>query len=117
MLAARERLGRRTRDRIEATRYRLEETKNKFQETRAKVKDRIHRENIITIPNALCVARIALTPLLGYFVIIGNFEPALYIFGFAGITDLVSLIKHRLFRFLSLLTHFILILFHSWTAR
>lgn len=48
------------------------------------------KENIFTIPNALCLSRIALSPLLGYFVVNGNYVYGLSIFAYAAVTDLVS---------------------------
>jgi len=48
------------------------------------------KENIYTIPNALCVSRIALSPLLGYYIITGDYEIGLAIFTYAAITDVLD---------------------------
>ncbi|KAI1302404.1 putative cardiolipin synthase (CMP-forming) [Halotydeus destructor] len=48
------------------------------------------RENIVTVPNGLCLARIASTPVLGYFVVSNQFGLALSLFAFAGLTDLLD---------------------------
>ena len=48
------------------------------------------QENIFTIPNLLSVSRIALSPVLGYLVLVENYILALGLFSLAGISDLVS---------------------------
>ena len=48
------------------------------------------KENIYTIPNLLCVLRMGSAPILGYMILTKQYEPAIGIFAFAGITDLVS---------------------------
>ena len=71
---------------------RIDETRKKVQQAKQVVKERLEgiKENVWTIPNALCITRIALTPLLSYFVVSSQFGIALSIFAIAGITDLVS---------------------------
>ncbi|RVE55329.1 hypothetical protein evm_000227 [Chilo suppressalis] len=63
-------------------------------ETKAKVKERledvVERENVFTIPNILCVTRIAMSPYLGYVILEENYTLALGLLGFAGITDLLD---------------------------
>lgn len=49
----------------------------------------LQRENIFTIPNVLCVARIAMSPYLGYVILQDNYNLALGLLVFAGFTDLV----------------------------
>jgi len=46
------------------------------------------RENILTVPNLLCLSRIALSPYIAHLIIHdGNYPWALAVFGYAGITD------------------------------
>ncbi|CAH2045608.1 unnamed protein product, partial [Iphiclides podalirius] len=65
-----------------------------IQETKAKVKEKIEevveRENVFTIPNILCVARIVMSPYLGYVILEDNYNLALGLLTFAGITDLLD---------------------------
>uniref|UniRef100_A0A1I7UJW9 cardiolipin synthase (CMP-forming) n=1 Tax=Caenorhabditis tropicalis TaxID=1561998 RepID=A0A1I7UJW9_9PELO len=48
------------------------------------------RYKVATIPNAICVARIAATPLIGYLVVQHHFTPAFALFTVAGATDLLD---------------------------
>ncbi|XP_076442910.1 cardiolipin synthase (CMP-forming)-like [Babylonia areolata] len=48
------------------------------------------KENIKTIPNLLTTLRMASAPLLGYLVVCESFGPALGIFTFAGISDMLD---------------------------
>ncbi|XP_042898005.1 probable cardiolipin synthase (CMP-forming) [Parasteatoda tepidariorum] len=61
-------------------------------ETKRKVQNKIGeiKENILTVPNGLCVLRIISTPLLGYLVISEYYTTSLGIFMFAGFTDLID---------------------------
>ncbi|XP_028038627.1 probable cardiolipin synthase (CMP-forming) [Bombyx mandarina] len=63
-------------------------------ETKAKVKERfeevVEKENVLTIPNILCITRIAMSPYLGYVIIQNNYNLALGLLVFAGITDLLD---------------------------
>ncbi|KAM3962436.1 cardiolipin synthase [Aphomia sociella] len=63
-------------------------------ETKAKVKERleevVERENVYTIPNILCVTRIAMSPYLGYVILQDNYSLAVGLLVFAGITDLLD---------------------------
>lgn len=52
--------------------------------------DLLQRENIITIPNLLCVGRAILAPYLGYTIIHEQFSLALGLLAAAGLSDLVS---------------------------
>lgn len=70
------------------------QTKSKFilddiKETKLKVQDSI-KENVWTIPNMLCMTRIALSPYLGYLIVNGNFEYALSFVAIASVTDLID---------------------------
>lgn len=47
------------------------------------------KENPFTIPNVLCIARIAMSPYLGYVILQDNYTLAIGLLVFAGITDLV----------------------------
>ena len=54
-------------------------------------KQTTERENILTIPNLLCLSRIAISPYLAHLIIhTGNYPWALAVFGYAGVTDAVS---------------------------
>lgn len=48
------------------------------------------RENIYTVPNALTVSRIAMTPAIGYLIVTHQFEPSLALLAVAGLTDVVD---------------------------
>ena len=48
------------------------------------------RENILTVPNLLCVSRIAASPVIAQFLVNNEFKYALALFGYAGLTDLVD---------------------------
>lgn len=58
----------------------------------------ITRETILTVPNVLCGIRVLLSPVISYFVLKTNFELALGLFVFAGITDLMDGYIARNFR-------------------
>uniref|UniRef100_A0A0N5C040 cardiolipin synthase (CMP-forming) n=1 Tax=Strongyloides papillosus TaxID=174720 RepID=A0A0N5C040_STREA len=62
-----------------------ENINNNIRSAEKKFKDRIY-----TIPNALCLARISLTPVIGYLVITEAYVPACTLFVFAGITDFLD---------------------------
>ncbi|XP_053646923.2 probable cardiolipin synthase (CMP-forming) [Cherax quadricarinatus] len=68
----------------------LEDFKEKKAKVREKVDEIIERENIWTIPNFLCMSRIAFSPLLVHLVISSNYSWALGLFMFAGFTDLLD---------------------------
>lgn len=76
----------------------LQEKKQQIQEnlrdTRTKVRERvelvIERENIFTIPNALCISRIIMSPYLGYVIVQGDFSLAVGLMVVAGLTDLAD---------------------------
>lgn len=48
------------------------------------------RENILTIPNFLCVARSCLAPYIGYIIVQEDYQLAIGLLFLAGLTDLVS---------------------------
>ena len=50
-----------------------------------------HQDRIVTVPNLLCVGRIAVSPYLATTIINGDLNIALAIFGLAGFSDLVRL--------------------------
>ncbi|KAI6188861.1 Cardiolipin synthase [Aphelenchoides besseyi] len=47
-------------------------------------------DNVWTIPNAICIARICATPLIGYLVVSQAYVPACGLFVVAGFTDLID---------------------------
>ncbi|XP_042223694.1 cardiolipin synthase (CMP-forming)-like isoform X3 [Homarus americanus] len=65
-----------------------------LKERRAKVREKvdeiIERENIWTVPNLLCVSRIAFSPVLVHLVVSSNYSWALGLFMLAGFTDLLD---------------------------
>ena len=70
------------------------------------------RENILTIPNFLCLSRILMSPYIAHLIVqTGNYPWALAAFGYAGITDLVS-VQNSLYWKLSVNCLFYL---NSWT--
>ncbi|KAL1461203.1 hypothetical protein WDU94_013122 [Cyamophila willieti] len=62
----------------------IKETKVKMKQKMGQV---IEKENIWTVPNLLCMSRICLSPMLGYFIVHGEFDYALVFVIVAGITD------------------------------
>ncbi|XP_020892590.1 cardiolipin synthase (CMP-forming) [Exaiptasia diaphana] len=64
--------------------------KSKLKDRIEKVKEMVHRESILTIPNLLSSFRIVAAPFLGYFIISEQFVIALTLFGVAGITDMLD---------------------------
>ncbi|KAK6635805.1 hypothetical protein RUM44_001059 [Polyplax serrata] len=65
----------------------IKETKNKMKE---KFEGVIERENVYTIPNLICLARIGLSPLLGYLIVSEKFEYALTFMVVAGLSDWID---------------------------
>lgn len=55
----------------------------------------LQRENIWTVPNLLCMSRICLSPMLGYFIVHAQYDYALVFVIVAGITDGVSPHSYR----------------------
>lgn len=51
------------------------------------------QENIFTVPNLISVSRIALSPVLGYLVLVESYMLALGLFSLASISDLVSCLR------------------------
>ncbi|XP_050667966.1 probable cardiolipin synthase (CMP-forming) [Leptidea sinapis] len=62
--------------------------------TKAKVREKfeevVEKENVFTVPNILCVARIAMSPYLGTVILQEEYSLALGLLTFAGITDLLD---------------------------
>lgn len=50
------------------------------------------KEDIYTIPNLLTMSRLAISPLIGYLIVQHQFFPALMLFGYAGVSDMVCLL-------------------------
>ncbi|KAF9946011.1 cardiolipin synthase, partial [Modicella reniformis] len=50
------------------------------------VKKALH-ENIYTLPNFLTFTRLVAAPVIGYWVLQGNYTNAVILFGVAGVTD------------------------------
>lgn len=95
-------------DNIEKKRLRMRERKESLvqgiRDKKAKVHEKVkemeeivERENILTIPNLLCVARSILAPYIGYVITCGHYELAFGLLAFAGITDLVSNFKLNIY--------------------
>ncbi|GAB0094190.1 Probable cardiolipin synthase (CMP-forming) [Sergentomyia squamirostris] len=68
----------------------LRDKREKVREVREKVEEVIERENIMTIPNLLCVARGLMAPYLGYVIIQQDFTFAIGLLVAAGISDLLD---------------------------
>lgn len=52
--------------------------------------DKFEKENILTVPNLLSLSRIALSPVLGYLVLMENYSLAFGLLALAGVTDLAD---------------------------
>lgn len=68
----------------------IRDKKSKVQEKVREMEEIVERENILTIPNLLCVARSFLAPYIGYVIIQEHYQLAIGLLLFAGLTDLVS---------------------------
>lgn len=79
----------RLRERKEILVQGIRDKKSKVQEKVREMEEIVERENIATIPNLLCVARSFLAPYIGYVIIQENYQLAIGLLVFAGITDLV----------------------------
>lgn len=93
--AKNDRLKTRKNEFVKRKQQQLELTKEQLKETKVMMKEKFveMRENIFTIPNGLCVLRIAATPVLAYFVLNAYYNEALCLFAIAGTTDLVRRFK------------------------
>lgn len=88
-------------DALEIRKEQLLEKRDVFvkdmQKTGSRVKERVkekmeeivERENVMTIPNLLCVGRGLLSPYLAYVIVQEDYTLAMGILMFAGLTDLV----------------------------
>ncbi|XP_011338317.2 probable cardiolipin synthase (CMP-forming) isoform X2 [Ooceraea biroi] len=61
-----------------------------FKHTRRKVEEIIERENIWTVPNLLCMGRIVTSPFLSYLILSQDYQIALWLLAFAGLSDLAD---------------------------
>ncbi|XP_033216518.1 probable cardiolipin synthase (CMP-forming) [Belonocnema kinseyi] len=61
-----------------------------FQQTKERVELYIERENIWTIPNLLCITRIVTSPYLSYLIVSHDYKVALWLLGFAGLSDMAD---------------------------
>lgn len=89
-------------DALEMHKEQLREKKDVFvkdmRETKIRVKERVmekmeeivERENVLTIPNLLCVSRAMLSPYLAYVIMQEEFTLAMGVLLFAGFTDLMD---------------------------
>lgn len=75
----------------------LRDKKTKVKEKVKKIEEIVERENILTIPNLLCVGRGILAPYVGYVIVQGDYQLAIGLLVVAGITDLViaALFEHH----------------------
>lgn len=61
-----------------------------IRQTRQKVERIIERENIWTVPNLLCMGRIVTSPFLSYLILSQDYQIALWLLAFAGLSDLAD---------------------------
>ncbi|XP_065306311.2 probable cardiolipin synthase (CMP-forming) [Dermacentor albipictus] len=93
----------RARTRVQRTRESLAKTGRSLRATREKVTENVEqtkrivtermghlRENVVTIPNALSLARLCSSPVLGYLVVTEGYTSALVLFAAAGVTDVLD---------------------------
>ncbi|KAL0118183.1 hypothetical protein PUN28_009091 [Cardiocondyla obscurior] len=76
-------------DRMQKKALRIRIVQN-FKRTRRKVEEIIERENIWTIPNMLCMGRIITSPFLSYLILSQDYQIALWLLAFAGLSDLAD---------------------------
>lgn len=70
----------------------MRETKSRVRErVKVKMEEIVERENVMTVPNLLCVGRAALSPYLAYVVVQQDYRVAMGVLMFAGLTDLVRI--------------------------
>lgn len=71
-----------------------QQIQDNIRDTRTKVREKveevIERENIFTVPNALCIGRIAMSPYLGYVIVQGDYSVAMGLMVAAGLTDMAD---------------------------
>lgn len=93
----------RPKTRVQRTRDSLAKTGRSLRATREKVTENVEqtkrivtermghlRENVMTIPNALSMARLCSSPVLGYLVVTEGYTSALVLFAAAGVTDVLD---------------------------
>lgn len=93
----------RSRIRVHRTRQSLANTGDSLRATRKRVTENVEqtkrivtermgnlRENVLTIPNALSLARLCSSPVLGYLVMTEGYTSALVLFSAAGVTDVLD---------------------------
>lgn len=68
----------------------VNDLRQKQTKVRERVEEIIERENILTIPNLLCVGRGLMAPYLGYVIIEQDYRLAMGLLLFAGLTDLLD---------------------------
>uniref|UniRef100_A0A1I7YUJ3 cardiolipin synthase (CMP-forming) n=1 Tax=Steinernema glaseri TaxID=37863 RepID=A0A1I7YUJ3_9BILA len=75
----------------------FEEQRDIIKERGEQIRDRLDEasirkfgDKIVTIPNGLCVMRIALTPVIGVLVVNSSYIPACFLFTIAGISDMLD---------------------------
>lgn len=76
----------------------MRETSTRVTErVKEKMEEIVERENVMTIPNLLCVGRGLMSPYLAYVVVQEDYSLAMGLLMFAGLTDLVSKNKNSSF--------------------
>lgn len=61
-----------------------------IKQTKRKVEEIIEKENIWTVPNLLCIARIVTSPYLSYLILSQDYQIALWLLIIAGLSDLAD---------------------------
>ncbi|XP_026670896.1 probable cardiolipin synthase (CMP-forming) isoform X2 [Ceratina calcarata] len=61
-----------------------------IKQTKRKVEEIIEKENIWTVPNLLCMARIVTSPYLSYLILSQDYQIALWLLIIAGLSDLAD---------------------------
>lgn len=61
-----------------------------LKQTKRKVEEIIEKENIWTVPNLLCMARIVTSPYLSYLILSQDYQIALWLLIIAGLSDLAD---------------------------
>lgn len=71
----------------------IRDKKTKVQNKVRQIEEIVERENILTIPNVLCIGRSILAPYIGYVIVQGDYNLAIGLLALAGITDFVCFNK------------------------
>uniref|UniRef100_A0A2M4CID8 cardiolipin synthase (CMP-forming) n=2 Tax=Anopheles darlingi TaxID=43151 RepID=A0A2M4CID8_ANODA len=68
----------------------VQDIRERKKRVKKRVEEVIERENVVTIPNLLCIGRILASPYIGYVILQSEFQLAMVLLIMAGLTDLAD---------------------------